>query len=664
MTGWDFSVLDRFSRELRRVVETQAGRSTPGALALAAMLALGVVTGLLLHRPITGRVSSDEPPAGASSAPSRKQLWTCGMHPQVIQDQPGLCPICQMKLEPVQVDNPSASGAATMERRIKHWWDPMMGPASISKGPGTSAMGMPLVPVYEGDDSAGSVLTIDPVVIQNMGVRVAEARLGSLNRFVRAVGYLEEAEPNVRDINLRVSGWIERLYADTVGMPLRKGDKLFELYSPEVQLAVAELVAARRSAAIAEPGGASLAETTSRTLLASARQKLELWGIGESEIIRLASGKQAPRTVAFTSPIDGHVTVKSVVQGSAVKAGDMVMRIVDHSFLWLDAQVHAQDFGLIRYGQAVTATVETAPGREFEGEVIFVHPHVDPVTRTATVRMMLPNPEMSLRPGMYANATIKVAAAAQSLLVPREAIIDTGALRVAFVAVGNGRFEPRRVETGISGDDGEIEILKGLAPGENVVTSGQFLMDAESRVREAIQKHLSGGLLTEKEAASGIADAAPNGAELPQKDHLPWTPNVDSLFRAYLHLSDLFGSTTPVTAPVDPSQLVAAARELSKADDAENSKAAQEIADKATTLAGKPVEEQRKIFSGLSDAVIAFAERRPPSKAVADKLYVMSCSMIDGRWLQTTDALANPYYADEMKECGEIKRTIATVAAP
>ncbi len=193
------------------------------------------------------------------------------------------------------------------------------------------------------------------------------------------------------------------------------------------------------------------------------------------------------------------MTEKSIVEGSAVKAGDLAMRIVDHTTLWLDAQVYAQDLALVALGQPVVADVEGFAGQRFEGTVIFVHPHVDPATRTATVRMALPNPHLVLRPGMYATAHIEARGREDAILVPREAVIDTGTRTVAFVAAGDGRFEPREVTTGTSGADGTIEILSGVAPGERVVTSGQFLLDAESRMREAVQKHLHDRLLDRRE---------------------------------------------------------------------------------------------------------------------------------------------------------------------
>lgn len=444
------------------------------------------------------------------------QLWTCGMHPQVIQDKPGSCPICGMKLTPMK-----AAGAAAKkggDRKVRYWWDPMMSPPYISDRPGKSPMGMDLVPVYEDEVSAGAAVAIDPVVVQNMGVRVAAVAEGPLRTTVRAVGYLEEPEPNHFDINLRVSGWVEKLYANVDGMHVRKGDPLFDLYSPEMQVAAEEFIAARRARTTHGADPNSPAGKTANTLYQAAHRKLELLGLSHDQVERLASATRAPETVTFTSPIDAHITEKMVYAGAAVKAGDRVMRLADRSTMWINAQVFEKDLALIREGQKITATLVALPGRRIEGTVGFIHPHLDPVTRTAVARMVIPNEALLLRQGMYATVEIEVELAPRALLVPREAVIDTGRRQVAFVALDGGHFEPRLVRMGQSGLDGNVEILQGLAPGERVVTSGQFLLDAESRMQEAIQKHLSDRLLV-KPGAPGAMRETTSEAGHGSQDH-------------------------------------------------------------------------------------------------------------------------------------------------
>jgi Cu(I)/Ag(I) efflux system membrane fusion protein len=475
----------------------------------AALLIAGFVAGIYWQAAGTGdRLPHTRGVGGhADVRDSATQLWTCGMHPQVIQEEPGFCPICGMELTPLRAD-PGIAPAG--ERRILYWWDPMMDPPYISERPGKSPMGMELVPVYEDEVSAGAAVTIDPVVVQNMGVRVATVREGPLRATIRAVGFVEEAQPNQHDVNLRVSGWIERLYADTEGMHIQRGASLFELYSPELQVGVEELIAARRARAALRDGTDPGARSAAEALQDAARRKLLLWGLTEEQVERLKRLEHAPRTVPFFSPITGHLVEKEVVEGAAVTAGMRVLRIVDHRTLWLDAQVFERHLPFIKLGQEVTATVPALPGREFGGAIIFIHPHIDEMTRTALVRIELPNDELLLRPAMYATAEIRAELLVRALLVPREAVIDTGTRQIAFVPLEYGRFEPRRVKLGAAGDGGLVQVLEGLAPGERVVTSGQFLLDAESRLQEAIQKHLRERLMK-----PGAGPAAESGGALP-----------------------------------------------------------------------------------------------------------------------------------------------------
>ncbi len=429
------------------------------------------------------------------------QLWTCGMHPQVIREEPGDCPICHMKLTPM--DGVSSAGSSSpkeragTERKIKYWWDPMLNPPYISEKPGKSPMGMDLIPVYEDEAPSGTTVSIDPAVVQNIGVKTASVTTGILSRTVRAVGYLKEAEPNIRDVNLLVSGWIRRLYADTEGIHVKEGEPLFELYSPELQVGVDELIAARK--AVSRAG----ASDSANVFYNAAVRKLQLWGLDREQIEKLSKLEKPNETVTFRSPITGHVVKKAVVEGAAVKAGDQVFQIVNHSTLWIDAQVFERDLTLVSIGQKVRAVLPNQLGEIFEGEVIFIHPHLDMMTRTAIVRLAVPNKSLQLRPGMFAAVTLETEVPGKVLLVPRAAVIDTGTRQVAFISLPGGHFEARDVQMGLPGSGGVVEIRAGLLEGEQVVVSGQFLLDAESRLREAVQKFLS-----EKKAKPGSTEPA------------------------------------------------------------------------------------------------------------------------------------------------------------
>ncbi|HMN39756.1 MAG TPA: efflux RND transporter periplasmic adaptor subunit [Phycisphaerales bacterium] len=552
------------------------------------------------------------------AADGKKQLWTCGMHPQVIQDHPGDCPICHMKLTPLVTANDAGEPA--------------------------------------GGGALGTVV-IDPAVVQNMGVRTAVVTEGPLQETVRATAILAEPEPGRRDINLRVSGWIQTLYANTDGMAVKKGDPLFDLYSPDLRLAIEELITARKSAdRTGQDAGGSLGQT-SAALIAAAELRLQTLGLTAEQIAELGGMEHAPAVVTFFSPIDGHVVEKaSVYNGSAVMAGQLVLRLADRSTMWFEARVPEGSIGRVRVGQRAVARVNALPERTFEGEVVFVHPHLDEMTRTALVRMAMPNPDGVLRSAMYAIADIDVGSADPVTLIPREAVIDTGEKQLVFVSTGKGRFEPRNVAIGLSGEQGLVQVRSGLKVGESVVSSGQFLIDSESRLREAIAKFLA-------EKSSGGAAAAPAAKPPPPAAPIALSPaaqeRVDAIVSAYLVLAESLGAVQKDATPLKPDGLVAAVHALhGEVSGPEGKRLVSEAAAAAESLTSKPIDQQREAFKRVSAAVIALIDAMPPSPKVADSLFVLHCPMAKADWLQRKADVANPYYADDMKECGSLVRPV------
>jgi Cu(I)/Ag(I) efflux system membrane fusion protein len=628
---------------------------------LLIVLVVGIAAGVRWHARIGSWFSPDGKPrtgVEATKATKETQLWTCGMHPQVIQDTPGNCPICGMALTPLAASG-SAGAAQSGERKVKYWWDPMLSPPYISDKPGKSPMGMDLIPVYEDEVSAGATVTIDPAVVQNMGVRVATVGEVRLVRHIRAVGYIEVAEPNRFDVNLRVDGWVEAIHADFEGKLVQKGEPLFDLYSPALQVAVEELIAARRMRSGSDSGGASSTRTTAETLYDAAARKLMLYGVADDEIERLATLETAPRAITVSAPVAGHVLHKMVYAGAAVKAGDLALRIVDHTLLWLEVRVFAKDAAYVHAGQRVSATVEGLPAETVEGEVIFIHPQVDEATRTAMVRVALPNPDLALRPGQYATARLEVEISPRTLVVPREAVIDSGVRQIAFVALDAGHFEPRKIAMGAEGDDGLVQVLSGLAPGERVVTSGQFLLDAESRMREAIQK-----FLREKSLQAGGAEMPTRIVEQPAKGVLTgvneaWQSAADDAIDAYLDLAALLGAPQTGDDAFDPSELVEAVRKLRDAgqDDAQST-LTDALLEATRAMQDRSVAEQREQFKAVSEAAIELAERSPRAGRTASKLFLVHCPMEEADWLQANEEIANPYYATTMKACGQIVRPV------
>jgi RND family efflux transporter MFP subunit len=562
------------------------------------------------------------------------------MHPQVLQDKPGACPICGMQLTPVRQETGKAGGAG--EQKVRYWWDPMMNPPHISDKPGKSPMGMDLVPVYEDEVRAGPAVTIDPAMTQNIGVRVAAVAEGPLVLTLRTVGYLREAESHQHDISLKVDGWIERLHANTEGMAVRKGDPLFDLYSPEVLVAHQELLGAHRALSKLPAAADESVRAEAALLVEGARQKLALWNVPAESVEDILRTGQATGRVTFRSPADGYVAEKAVVPGSAVEARMKLLRIIDPSLLWIDAQVFESQLSYVMRGQKARAVAGGTAGETFEGEVIFVSPQLNPATRSATARLAVSNPEGKLKAGQFVTVEFTVEASPRAILVPREAVIDTGTRRIAFVALEAGHFEPRLVRAGAETGDGRIQVLAGLAPGERVVISGQFLLDSESRLREAIEKMTRGNLLK----------PPPGNAAPPSSGHAPSKARSDPVLGPYWEMAAELAGDRPVAAST-VDRLVQASRALGDV--------LAPVERAAESMRGKPLKEQRDDFKKVSAALIAVLDHVPATSAMGPKLYIVHCPMAEAGWVQKTDEISNPYYGSEMHECGEVIKTVDTV---
>lgn len=441
-------------------------------LALVAGLAAGVTaTGLVLRRPT--------PSAGAAAEGAHTHAtYVCPMHPSITSDKPGECPICGMQL--VSVGQPSA------ERKILFYRSPM-DPKQTSHTPRKDEMGMDYVPVYSDEIDANqpsvtglATVGIDPQRQQLIGLRTAPVQEGPVGGSWRTVGRVAVDETRVHHVALKFAGFIEQVFVDYVGKPVRAGEPLFTIYSPDVVSAEEEYLLALRTRASLGPGSAQAGED----LVAAARERLKLWDIPESEIRRLERTGKAQRTVTLYAPMSGVVTKKDVVMGHRVAEGDMPYEVTDLGQVWVLADAYESDLGRVKLGTPATLTLQAFPGREFPGKVIFIDPILDAKTRTAKVRLAFPNPTGELKPEMFGEVTLRTPAH-RGLSIPTDAIIDSGTRKVVFVALGAGKFRPREVRIGSS--DGErSEVLEGLSAGEQVVTRANFLVDSESRLRASL----------------------------------------------------------------------------------------------------------------------------------------------------------------------------------
>ena len=371
------------------------------------------------------------------------------------------------------------------EGRILYYRNPM-GLPDTSPVPKKDWMGMDYIPVREGDEADDpSFVKVNPERVQRLGVRTEPVVRRTLARTVRAVGSVQFDERRQSVLSTKFEGWIEKLHVNATGEPVKRGQRLMEIYSPELVQAQQEyLVAADTLNAL--HGANAEAQAVARRLLDGAVQRLRYLDVPPSEVERLRREGTATRRITVQAPADGVVIEKKAVEGMRIMAGEMLYRLVDLSSVWVIAEVFEQDLALVKPGQDASVTVNAYPGRRFPGRVSFVYPTLSAETRTARVRLEIPNPDGELRADMYASVELAAAMGGSTLVVPDSAVLDSGTRQVVLVDRGEGRFEPRPVRTGAKGD-GYYEVLEGVAEDEKIVVSATFLIDAESNLRAALR---------------------------------------------------------------------------------------------------------------------------------------------------------------------------------
>jgi Cu(I)/Ag(I) efflux system membrane fusion protein/cobalt-zinc-cadmium efflux system membrane fusion protein len=459
---------------------------------MVAFFVLGAaLTWLAVANPLDLAFLPGRPPAAtatpARSAAAVTTVYQCPMHPEVVQDTPGDCPICGMALVPVK--EAGAGTAPAGEREILYWYAPM-DPTYIRDEPGLSPMGMKLVPKYadEASGPAEAVIRIDPVQVQNIGVVSTAAERADIARQSRTVGILDFNADDVTWINTKFEGWVEKVHVTYVGDDVKKGEALFEIYSPDLVTTQEEYIRAldyRASLAGSDRPGARL---QAESLVRSTRDRLVYWDIADEQIARLERTRQVQRRLTVTSPADGVVAevMSEALEGMFVKPGMNLYKIANLSSVWVHADIYELDIPWIRKNQPAVVSFRNAPDQQYRGKVLFLYPEVSRETRTLKICVEVPNPQRRLRPGMYADVVVQGPPVEDAVVVPLSAVIRSGERNIVFVDLGSGRFEPREVVLGVKGARDRIQIAQGVAPGEKVVTQAQFMLDSESRIQEAI----------------------------------------------------------------------------------------------------------------------------------------------------------------------------------
>ena len=518
------------------------------------------------------------------------------MHPWIIQPQPGSCPICGMDLTPVDPDR------------------------------------------FAGE------MTIDPVVIQNMGVRIEESSQGPITRRIRTVGTVTIDPSKITDINLRFTGWVEKIHVHAQWDHVNKGDPLLDIYSPEVFSAEKEFSIALQ------------ANDTKSTLLNAARQRLHLLGIPQKEIKRLENGGTAREIVTLTAPHSGVVLTKSINNGSKVSPQTLAYQIADLTQIWVEATIYEQHLPFIYSGQSAVIKMDYGAKKSINGKISYIYPVVDRKTRETKARFIFENKDGHLKPDMF--ATVEISNESASMVkVPKEAVIGTGERNIIFVSLGRGRFEPRKVETGPSGN-GYIGIISGIKPGEQVVVSGQFLLDSESKMREALSKVMKGDLASQQKIDAPLTDTIELTLPSHAQNSLKQTIDNYLLLQQSLYKNDFKRSSEHLGQfSISYNSFYNTARE---SDEHIHHKipAMENLFLSLAETNSETIDEIRKVFGNASVEFNQVIKSLGAPTEFAGNLTGMKCSMAKGIrdggvWIQFGPDVQNPFFGinNDMRDC-------------
>ncbi len=378
------------------------------------------------------------------------EYWTCTMHPSVRLMEAGTCPICAMDLVPVMKSSPVIldNGSANSAGQIA------------------------------GDEST---FTVDPRRQQLINVQTTEVEVRSLEKIIRTVATLELDETRIEYVHPKIKGWIDQVFVDFTLQHVNQGDPLFSIYSPELVSTQEEYLLALKTAENLADSPFEHVSHGARSLLEATRRRLELFDITDEQIEQLEESEQVQKNLIVYSPVKGHVMEKNAFPNMYVTPETKIFTIADHTEIWAYVRIYENEISYVAQGQPVVMTTAAYPGEVFRGDITYVYPHLNVETRTMRVRLEFPNPDLRLKPGMYSNIEIQVSLGA-TLAVPESAVLRTGKRDLVFVDLGSGQMQLRQVEIGATAS-GYYEILKGLTPGERVVSAANFLIDAESKVQ-------------------------------------------------------------------------------------------------------------------------------------------------------------------------------------
>lgn len=478
----EFSTADRS--------QTTKSYRTPFLISLAVALVLAAALGTTWWRqkhataaPATESAASNGVPPAPAKGERQVLYWYDEMNPAYHSDKPGKAPN-GMDLVPKYAE----AQAQPSEKKVLYWYD-AMNPGMRSDKPGKAPDGMDLVPMYA--ETGESLENMPPGTVmvsstkqQLIGVRTDVVKRESLTRTIRAVAQVQIDETKIARIHVKIAGWVEQVNVDFIGKLVRKGQPLFSLYSPDLVATQQEYLIARRAEKDLSSSPFTEVSKGSETLLQAARERLRLWDVTDDQVKNLDATGQVSRTMTMYSPIDGFVMKREVFERTYVTPETELYEIADFSTVWVSAEIFEYEVPYVRVGQPARMSLSYFPGKSYFGRVVYIYPTADPMTRTVKVRLEFQNPGFELKPDMFADVQLSISYGTQTV-VPQEAVLDSGTEQIVFVVLDDGYFEPRRVQVGPRLED-RIIVLSGLKPGEKIVTSGNFLVDSESRLKSAM----------------------------------------------------------------------------------------------------------------------------------------------------------------------------------
>jgi Cu(I)/Ag(I) efflux system membrane fusion protein len=428
----------------------------------------------------------------------QKQLlfYRSPMNPSVTSPVPAKDPM-GMDYVPVYADEKESASSNEIL-----FYRSAMNPSVTSPVPAKDSMGMDYVPVYadaNGSNAVAGTVEIDPVVVQNIGVRTEVAKESALGRTIRAVGRVDFDEERMARLHSKVEGWIEQIHVDKTGQAVVEDEILLSIYSPKLVSTQQEYLLALNNLSVLQKSPLEEIRRGAQELVKSSRKRLQLLDVPEHQIRELEKSRELKKNLHIHSPVAGTVIRIGSREGQYVTPKTELYMVVDLSQVWVYADVYEYELPWVKVGDEVEMTLASVPGRTFKGTLSYIYPYAEAKTRTTQVRVVVDNKDLLLRPDMFAEVTIKSDVQKNAVVIPSEAIIRSGTQTQVFVVRGPGKFEPRLVKLGVE-SEGKVVVLEGVNAGEEVVTSAQFLLDSESKLREATAKMME---VINEENASG-----------------------------------------------------------------------------------------------------------------------------------------------------------------